>query len=143
MKPSEGAASSWANFRSATFLMLAKRGQHGREPDDREHMKTVGPVTDQCSRGRLGFSLTASKEYSKYNIKINLFSPGYIKTEMQPRAKTNPQHSVKYLKVLLDPKKNLFTGKFLWTKYTIPLTSDLKKINWSKGKAPKKFLTKT
>ena len=88
------------------------------------------------------FSLTASKEYSKYNIKINLFSPGYVKTEMQPRAKTNPQHSVKYLKVLLDPKKNLFTGKFLWTKYTIPLTPDLKKINWSKGTAPKKFLTR-
>ena len=27
MNPREGAALSWANFRSATFLMLAKRGQ--------------------------------------------------------------------------------------------------------------------
>jgi 3-oxoacyl-[acyl-carrier protein] reductase len=88
------------------------------------------------------FSLTASKEYSKYNIKINLFSPGYVKTEMQPNAKTNPKHSVKYLTKLLDPKKNLYTGKFLWTKYMIPLTADLKKINWSKGTAPKKFLSK-
>lgn len=85
------------------------------------------------------FTIIAAKENAKYNIKINLFSPGQIKTEMAPQAKNEPKKSVKYLKILLKKNQNLFTGKFLWTKYIIPTSPNLSKINWSKGTAPKKF----
>jgi 3-oxoacyl-[acyl-carrier protein] reductase len=88
------------------------------------------------------FTITAAKENLNTNVKINLFSPGQVKTEMMPKAKNNPKNSVKYLKILLDEKKNLFTGKFLWTKYLIPIVPNLKSIDWSKGTAPKKFRLK-
>ncbi len=84
------------------------------------------------------FSITASKELKKFNIKVNLFSPGQIKTEMMPMAKGDPFNSVAKLKFLLNENKNLITGKFVWTKFIIPLMPDLKGIDWSKNKAPKK-----
>ncbi len=87
-------------------------------------------------------TLTTSNECAKYNIKANLFSPGQIKTEMMPEATGNPNKSVKYIKILLSKKKNLFSGKFIWKNYNLPLNVNLKQINWSKGTAPEKFKIK-
>jgi len=87
-------------------------------------------------------TLTISNECKKFNIKANLFSPGQIKTEMMPKAKGNPFKSVKFIKILLSKKKNLFSGKFIWRNYNLPLHSNLKNVNWSKGTAPIRFKLK-
>ena len=87
------------------------------------------------------FTITASKEFLKYNIKINLFSPGQIKTEMQPKAKGDPFKSVPKLKYLLKKNKNLISGKFVWTKFIIPLSPDLNGVDWAKNIAPKNTKT--
>ncbi len=87
-------------------------------------------------------TLTTSNECAKFNIKANIFSPGQIKTEMMPKAKGDPSKSVKYLKILLSKEKNLFSGKFIWKNYNLPLYPRLKDINWEKGTAPKKFKIK-
>ena len=87
-------------------------------------------------------TLTTSNECKKFNIKANLFSPGQIKTEMMPKAKGNPFKSVKFMKILLSKKKNLFSGKFIWRNYNLPLQVNLKNIDWAKGKAPIRFKIK-
>ena len=61
---------------------------------------------------------------------------------MMPKAKGDPSKSVKYLKILLSKEKNLFSGKFIWRNYNLPLYPRLKDINWEKGTAPKKFKIK-
>ena len=61
---------------------------------------------------------------------------------MMPKAKGNPFKSVKFMKILLSKKKNLFSGKFIWRNYNLPLQVDLKNIDWAKGKAPIRFKVK-
>lgn len=85
------------------------------------------------------FSLTAAKEYQKANIKINLFSPGQIKSEMSPQAITDPKESVPYLRYLLQDSNKLFTGKFIWTNYILPTSPNLTGVQWANAKASKKF----
>ena len=85
------------------------------------------------------FSITAAKEYKSLNIKINLFSPGQIKTEMMPMATMNPDKSVPYLLYLLQSSSKLFTGKFLWTNYILPTSPNLKGVEWAHAKASKNF----
>ena len=80
-------------------------------------------------------TLTTSNECKEFNIKANLFSPGQIKTEMMPKAKGDPNKAVKFLKILLSKKKKLFSGKFIWRNYNLPLNTNLKNINWEKGTA--------
>lgn len=66
-----------------------------------------------ASKGALNaLTVTAAREYSKYNIKINLMSPGPVRTEMTPDA---PMHiSVCYPTVdyLLNLDESGPTGKF-------------------------------
>ena len=66
-------------------------------------------------------TLTTSNECKEFNIKANLFSPGQIKTEMMPEAKGDPNKAVKFLKILLSKKNKLFSGKFIWRNYNLPL----------------------
>ncbi len=87
-------------------------------------------------------TITTSNECKKFNIKANLFSPGQIKTEMMPKAKSSPIKSVKYIKILLDKRKDLFSGKFIWRNYNLPLNLNLKKVNWAKGTASIKYKIK-
>ena len=84
-------------------------------------------------------TLTTSNECKEFNIKANLFSPGQIKTEMMPEAKGDPNKAVKFLKILLSKKNKLFSGKFIWRNYNLPLNASIKNINWEKGTAPMKF----
>ncbi len=85
------------------------------------------------------FSITAAKEYKKFNIKINLFSPGQIKTEMSPQSIIDPNESVPYLMYLLKNSNKLFTGKFIWTNYILPTSPDLTGVQWANAKASKKY----
>jgi short-subunit dehydrogenase len=85
------------------------------------------------------FSITAAKEYEKYNIKINLLSPGPIKTEMMPRAKLAPNIAINSIRFLLNKDKNLFTGKFVWMNRLLPTSPNLEGINWLKAKASNKY----
>ncbi len=85
------------------------------------------------------FSITAAKEYKNSNIKINLFSPGQIKTEMMPKATMDPDKSVPYLLYLLQNSNKLFTGKFIWINYILPTSPNLKGVDWANAKASKKF----
>lgn len=87
-------------------------------------------------------TLTTSNECKEFNIKANLFSPGQIKTEMMPKAKGDPNKAVKFLKILLSKKNKLFSGKFIWRNYNLPLNASIKNINWAKGTAPMKFKIK-
>ncbi len=84
-------------------------------------------------------TLTTANECKEFNIKANLFSPGQIKTEMMPEAKGDPNKAVKFLKILLSKKNKLFSGKFIWRNYNLPLNASIKNINWAKGTAPMKF----
>ena len=86
------------------------------------------------------FSLTAAKEYKNYNIKINLFSPGPIKTKMTGSNGVFPISRVlPTIDFLLKEDKNLFTGQFVWIDRILPQRPDLKGVQWFKGKASNKF----
>lgn len=85
------------------------------------------------------FSITAAKEYKKYNIKINLLSPGPIKTEMMPSAKLAPNIAMNGIRFLLNKDKNLFTGKFVWMNRLLPTSPNFEGINWLKAKASNKY----
>lgn len=77
---------------------------------------------------------TCAKEVSGYNIKVNLMSPGPVRTEMAPDAPMEPEvchPTVDYL-ISLDEKGP--TGKFFWLGYEIPLHANLDGIDWLKGK---------
>ena len=86
-------------------------------------------------------SVTASKEFEKKNITINLLSPGPIKTKMTSGMKAKfftMSQSIKDIKKLISNKNNI-NGKFVWRGRIIPLFPNLKGINWLKGKASKKY----
>ena len=86
------------------------------------------------------FSLTAAKEYKNYNIKINLFSPGPIKTKMTGSKGVFPVRRVlPTIDFLLKEDKNLFTGEFVWIDRILPQRPDLKGVRWFQGKASNKF----
>lgn len=85
------------------------------------------------------FSLTAAKEYKKFNVCINLFSPGPIRTEMMPKAKLSPNIAIRGIRYLLEAGNKDFTGKFIWINSILPTAPNLKGIRWDKGLASKKF----
>jgi len=78
-------------------------------------------------------TITASKEYSDYNIKINLMSPGPVKTEMAPQADKDPSICLPTAKYLLSLEKEGPTGKFFWLGYEVPIFADLEGVNWLEG----------
>ena len=79
-------------------------------------------------------TVTASKEYKDYNIKINLMSPGPVRTEMAPFATKNQSICLPTVKYLLDLGKDGLTGKFFWLGHEVPLFPDLRGVNWLEGK---------
>ncbi len=79
-------------------------------------------------------TVTASKEYKDYNIKINMMSPGPVKTEMSPNAVKDPSICLPTAKYLLELDEEGPTGKFFWLGYEVPLYPDLKGVDWLEGK---------
>jgi short-subunit dehydrogenase len=79
------------------------------------------------------FTLTAANETRKYNIKINLMSPGPVKTEMTPQAEMDPSVCFPTVDYLLNLDENGYTGGFFWLGYKVPLMPDLEGVQWLKG----------
>jgi len=84
-------------------------------------------------------TVAAANECKNYNIKINLMSPGPVKSEMAPNAPLEPAICHPTMDYLLKLGKNGPSGKFFWLGYEIPLFPNLKGVYWSEGKTSKSF----
>lgn len=85
-------------------------------------------------------TVTLAKEIEEYNIKINLMSPGPVKSEMAPNALLDPSICIPTVEYLLNEVVD--TGKFYWLGYEIPLFPDLEGVDWLNGIACDKFKKK-
>lgn len=83
-------------------------------------------------------TITLAKELQDTNIKINLLSPGPVKSEMSPNATLSPKICIPMVRYLLNPKLSE-SGKFFWIKWEVPLFPNLEKIDWLHGKANHKL----
>lgn len=93
-----------------------------------------------ASKGALNaMTVTAAKEYADYNIKINLMSPGPVRSNMAPSAPMEPIVCHPTVDYLLGIDENGPTGRFFWLGYEIPLFPDLSGIQWLEGKADNRF----
>lgn len=95
----------------------------------------VGYAAYSASKAALNsVTITASREYKEYNIKINLMSPGPVKTEMAPHADKDPSVCLPTARHLLELDEDGPTGKFFWLGYEVPLFPNLKGVDWLEGK---------
>lgn len=78
-------------------------------------------------------TVTLAKELEEYNIKINLMSPGPVKSEMAPDAPMEVAVCFDTVDYLLDLKENGSSGEFFWLGYKVPLFPDLKGVKWLEG----------
>ncbi|MBP3193952.1 SDR family NAD(P)-dependent oxidoreductase [Natronogracilivirga saccharolytica] len=78
-------------------------------------------------------TVTMAKENREYNIKINLMSPGPVKSEMAPKAPMEPEVCHPTLDYLLQLPESGETGRFYWLGYEVPLFPDLEGVQWLKG----------
>ena len=84
-------------------------------------------------------TVTAAKEHADADIKINLLSPGPVRTEMAPDAPLEPSVCHATVDYLLNLKRDGPTGGFFWLGYTLPLFPDLSGVKWLEGEAPAAF----
>ena len=79
------------------------------------------------------FTVTLSKELKDFNIKVNLMSPGPVKSEMAPQSKLEPSVCFDTVDYLLNIDEKKEDGKFYWLGYEIPLFPELGDIQWLEG----------
>ncbi|KAB0668526.1 SDR family oxidoreductase [Oryzomonas sagensis] len=92
------------------------------------------------SKGALNaFTVTAAKECNDYNIKINLMSPGPVRSNMAPDAPMPPSVCHPTVDYLLSLDENGPSGRFFWLGYEIPLFPELEGISWLEGKADERY----
>lgn len=84
-------------------------------------------------------TVTCAKECAELNIRINLMSPGPVRTEMAPHASMDPCVCHATAEYLLDLDEQGPTGRFFWLGYEIPLAPNLDGIDWMGGKADGRF----
>lgn len=84
-------------------------------------------------------TVTAAKEHADADIKINLMSPGPVRTEMAPDAPLEPSVCHATVDYLLNLNRDGPTGGFFWLEYTLPLFPDLSGVRWLEGQAPASF----
>jgi 3-oxoacyl-[acyl-carrier protein] reductase len=93
-----------------------------------------------ASKGALNaFTVTAARECESYNIKINLMSPGPVRTKMAPNGRLNPSVCHPTVDFLLSLDADGPTGRFFWLGYEIPLFPDLEGIEWLEGRADERY----
>lgn len=85
-------------------------------------------------------TITAAKEHAEADVKINLMSPGPVRSEMAPDAPLEPSVCHATVDYLLNLKRDGPTGGFFWLEYTLPLHPDLSGVRWLEGHAPAAFL---
>lgn len=78
-------------------------------------------------------TVTLSKELLNYNIKVNLMSPGPVKSEMSPNSTMSPSVCFPTVDYLLNLSEDSYSGEFFWLGYKVPLFPDLKGVNWLEG----------
>jgi 3-oxoacyl-[acyl-carrier protein] reductase len=93
-----------------------------------------------ASKGALNaLTVTCAKECAAFNIRINLMSPGPVRTEMAPNASMDPSVCHPTVDYLLDLDEEGPTGRFFWLGYEIPLFPKLEGVDWMGGKADARF----
>ena len=93
-----------------------------------------------ASKGALNaITVTTAKEYAAFNIKINLMSPGPVRSNMAPDAQMDPSACHPTAEYLLDLDEKGPTGRFFWLGYEIPLFPNLDGIQWLEGKADERY----
>jgi 3-oxoacyl-[acyl-carrier protein] reductase len=93
-----------------------------------------------ASKGALNaLTVTCAKECAALNIRVNLMSPGPVRTEMAPDASMDPSACHPTVDYLLDLDGQGPTGRFFWLGYEIPLFPNLEGIDWMGGKADARF----
>lgn len=93
-----------------------------------------------ATKGALNaLTVSAARELEEHNIKINLMSPGPVKTEMAPQAPMDPSVAHPTVEHLLSLPADGPTGRFFWLGRDIPLFPDLSGIEWLEGRAPERF----
>jgi 3-oxoacyl-[acyl-carrier protein] reductase len=83
--------------------------------------------------------VTAAREYADHDIKINLMSPGPVRSQMAPDAPMDPSVCHPTVDYLLGLDQGGPTGRFFWLGYEIPLFPDLEGIHWLEGRADPRF----
>ncbi len=84
-------------------------------------------------------TVTAAREYADRDIRINLMSPGPVRSNMAPEAPMDPNVCHPTADYLLELPTNGPTGRFFWLGREIPLFPDLGGIQWLEGRAPERF----
>jgi NAD(P)-dependent dehydrogenase (short-subunit alcohol dehydrogenase family) len=84
-------------------------------------------------------TVTAAREHETLNIKINLMSPGPVRSNMAPNAPMDPSVCHPTVDYLLNLPADGPTGRFFWLGYEIPLAPDLEGVQWLEGKASDRF----
>jgi short-subunit dehydrogenase len=85
------------------------------------------------------FTVTCAREHQDTDIKINLMSPGPVRSEMAPEMELLPEVCFPTVDYLLELDASGPTGRFFWLGYEIPLTPDLSGVNWMEGRADDRF----
>lgn len=84
-------------------------------------------------------TVTAARENADRNIKINLMSPGPVRSGMAPKASMQPDVCHPTLDYLLSLEADGPTGKFFWLGRELPLFPDLEGVAWLEGTASERF----
>lgn len=93
-----------------------------------------------ASKGTLNaMTVTCAKECANINVRINLMSPGPVRTEMAPNATMDPSACHPTVDYLLNMDEHGPTGGFFWLGHQIPLFPDLTGVDWLHGKADERF----
>ncbi len=79
-------------------------------------------------------TVTAAREFEGANIRINLMSPGPVRSEMAPEAPMAPEACHPTLDYLMQSDPGVPTGRFFWLGYEVPLVPALA-IDWLNGRA--------
>ena len=85
-------------------------------------------------------TVTLAKELIDYDIKINLMSPGPVKTEMAPFAPMDISVCLDTVNYLLNLKKEDNNYGFYWLGYKVPLFPDLEGVKWLEGIGNEKLI---
>ena len=80
-------------------------------------------------------TVTAAREHEHDNIKINLMSPGPVRSEMAPDAELDPSACHPTADYLLGLDAGGPSGRFFWLGHEVPLTPDLDGVDWLAGEA--------
>jgi NAD(P)-dependent dehydrogenase (short-subunit alcohol dehydrogenase family) len=84
-------------------------------------------------------TVTAAREHADANVRVNLMSPGPVRSNMAPNAPMDPSVCHPTIDVLLDPDPATPSGRFFWLGYEIPLFPDLDGVRWLEGEASGRF----